>query len=28
MPAAPAGQLQWDPSANGGRGALVNIRPS
>ena len=28
MPIAPQGQLRWDPTANGGKGDLVPIRPS
>jgi hypothetical protein len=28
MPPAPQGQMRWDPSANGGKGALVPIQPS
>jgi hypothetical protein len=26
MPVTPGGQLRWDPTANGGQGALVSIR--
>ena len=28
MPPTPAGTMRWDPSANGGKGALVPIQPS
>ena len=28
MPITPQGQMRWDPSANGGKGALVPIKPS
>jgi len=26
MPVTPGGQLRWEPTANGGQGALVPIR--
>jgi len=28
MPSAPVGQMRWDPTANGGKGALVAAQPS
>jgi hypothetical protein len=28
MPVQPQGQKRWDPTANGGQGALVPIKPS
>ena len=28
MPLAPVGQMRWDPTANGGKGALVAVQPS